>query len=205
LAIASRFYWPMLVPCGPCRPPAPVNSGVRLFANTRHCLSFGLMFPRSLIGRFLAIAWLLLCVGILAFGYIQRSVHDMPIAFFWLTLFITLPVGVVSAWAWPFILSSTSNPEQTFLPYAIAWFVSVALGYQQWFVLLPWAWRKIPSDRLKLQSTVLLMTGVAAAAWGLNELRQGQYIWFVGRIAICCIIALALLKWAARNPTEGQA
>jgi hypothetical protein len=30
-----------LVPCGPIGPPAPVNSGVRLFANTRHSFASG--------------------------------------------------------------------------------------------------------------------------------------------------------------------
>jgi len=34
LAMASPFSWPMLVPCGPIGPPAPVNSGVRLLMET---------------------------------------------------------------------------------------------------------------------------------------------------------------------------
>jgi hypothetical protein len=35
LAMASPSLWPMLVPCGPIGPPAPVNSGVRPLLNTR--------------------------------------------------------------------------------------------------------------------------------------------------------------------------
>lgn len=158
------------------------------------------MFPRSLIGRSLATLWLLLCVGILAFGYIQRSVHDMPIAFFGLTLYITLPVGALAAWTWPFILSSADAPDQAFFPYLLAWLVSVATAYTQWFVLLPWLWRKLPSDRARFRSLALLGVGISAAAWGREELRQGHYAWFFSRIVVCCIATLGLLLWAAKDP-----
>lgn len=42
-------------------------------------------------------AWLLACVGLLAFTWVQQSIHDMPVAFIWLMIFLTFPIGYAVA------------------------------------------------------------------------------------------------------------
>ena len=82
-----------------------------------------------------------MCVALLAFAYVQRDVHDMPIAFFWLLVFLTLPVGLLSAafvgsfTAW--VYARFGLPYIPFLDVLPSWTVSVLLAYIQWFVLLP--------------------------------------------------------------------
>ena len=76
-----------------------------------------------------------------AFGFIQRDSHDMPVAFLWLLVGLAFPVGFIGlsvvGGVWTGIsthLGLTYSPFLDLLPY---WFVIVALGYIQWFYVLP--------------------------------------------------------------------
>jgi len=104
------------------------------------------LVPRSIFGRLFAGLWFAACVSLLVFAYVQRGIHDMSIAFIWLLVFLTFPVGIAMvvivgpAWSW---LSNqmgiTYDPFLDLLPY---WVVLVGLGYAQWFIVLPALLRK---------------------------------------------------------------
>ena len=95
----------------------------------------------SLIKKYLTVIWLLTCLGILVFAYIQSDVHDMPVAVIWLLVFITFPIGMLAA---PLIglLISNITPMlginyHAFSEITVYWVVLVSLGYLQWFVMAP--------------------------------------------------------------------
>ena len=106
-----------------------------------------LLLPKSLTARLLALAWLSLCLGVLAFGIVQRDIHDMPIAFILFMHFLSIPVGLLVI---PIVGLTTSiafsalgasyNPILDLLP---IWVAAVVFGYLQWFVAIPWIFRKI--------------------------------------------------------------
>ena len=54
-----------------------------------------LTFPTSNFGRGVAFLWLGACCALLAFGFIQRDIHDMPVAFLWLLVGLAFPVGFI--------------------------------------------------------------------------------------------------------------
>lgn len=100
-----------------------------------------LTFPASNLGRSAALLWLGACFALLVFGFIQRDVHDMPVAFLWLLVGLAFPVGFIGllvvggVWtATSTFLGLTYSPFLDLLPY---WFVIVALGYIQWFYVAP--------------------------------------------------------------------
>jgi hypothetical protein len=110
------------------------------------------MLPKSRIGRFVAVIWLLACASLLVFAFKQRHVHDMPEAFTWLLIFLTFPIGFVGAtvvgllWGGiSSILGLTYHPFADLIP---IWVIVVSLGYWQWFVALPWLVRKIHRPKL---------------------------------------------------------
>ena len=95
----------------------------------------------SLIKIYLTAIWLLICLGILVFAYIQSNVHDMPVAVIWLLIFMTFPIGMLAA---PLIglLISNITPilgisYHPFGEIAVYWLVLVSLGYLQWFIVVP--------------------------------------------------------------------
>ncbi|MDP3356854.1 MAG: hypothetical protein Q8M51_13475 [Polaromonas sp.] len=104
------------------------------------------MFPRSTVGRLVASLWLAACIGVLVFGYVQQHIHDMPVAFTWLMIYLTFPVGMAGA---AFVgmassfLSEVGVPYHPFWHLMPYWLVLVVLGYAQWFVVLPLLVRKV--------------------------------------------------------------
>jgi hypothetical protein len=111
--------------------------------------------PRSNLARLLVALWLAACLALLAFAFIQRGVHDMPVAFAWLLIFLTFPIGLAAimvvgpVWAWISTqLGVAYDPFVDLLPY---WFVLVALGYMQWFVVLPMLWRRVVRSHVDAQ------------------------------------------------------
>ena len=100
-----------------------------------------LMVPASTPGQIVAALWLLACFALLVFGYVQRDVHDMPVAFLWLLVALSFPVGLVGlllvGGIWTPLstyLGFSYHPFPDLLPY---WIVIVALGYVQWFWAVP--------------------------------------------------------------------
>ena len=95
----------------------------------------------SLIKKYLTAIWLLSCIGILVFAYIQNDVHDMPIAVIWLLIFMTFPVGMLAAPLIGLLISNITpmlgisyHPFSEIIVYLIA---LVSLGYLQWFIIVP--------------------------------------------------------------------
>ncbi len=83
--------------------------------------------------------WLAACSALLIFAYVQREVHDMPIAFTWLLVMLTFPVGLPLAAIVGITMSSLSEtfglPHSPFFDLLPSWFVMVTFGYWQWFLL----------------------------------------------------------------------
>jgi hypothetical protein len=109
------------------------------------------LFPASIVGRLLAIAWLLACSGVLLFAWEQRHIHDMPEAFVWLMNFLTIPAGLPVAAVAGIATSEISkffgityHPFWDLVPF---WIVITMVGYLQWFMLLPLLWRKLRAPR----------------------------------------------------------
>jgi hypothetical protein len=99
------------------------------------------LVPRNFPARALALLWLLLCFAVLVFGFVQRSIHDMPVAFIWFMIFLSFPVGFVVAFVFGLLISTVgAAAEIPYVPFwheLPFWLAAVAAGYLQWFVLLP--------------------------------------------------------------------
>jgi hypothetical protein len=99
------------------------------------------LLPKSFAARVLMPIWLALCVGLLVFAYLQREVHDMPIAFFWLLVVLTFPIGLLTAafvgagMAW--LYAKSGIPYVPFLDVLPSWAASVFMAYIQWVFVLP--------------------------------------------------------------------
>ncbi len=97
--------------------------------------------PKSTPGRLLAALWLVLCLAVLVFGFVQRSVHDMPVAFVWFLIFLSFPLGAALVIALGVAIGSiTSATGIQYAPFwheLPLWFAAVSVGYLQWFVLAP--------------------------------------------------------------------
>ncbi|OGW66735.1 MAG: hypothetical protein A3H49_03875 [Nitrospirae bacterium RIFCSPLOWO2_02_FULL_62_14] len=108
-----------------------------------------IILPKHPLTRLVFALWLTACLAVLVFAFIQREIHDMIIGFWYFMLFLTFPLGyvlsVVIGWLSYLVYlifdSSTqggSLPDSiSFLPVLIYWVLFVAVGYYQWFVLLP--------------------------------------------------------------------
>ena len=104
------------------------------------------LLPRSTFAKLLACSWLLTCLGLLAFAWVQRDIHDMPVAFVLLLIFISFPIGLPVSAGVGFATAAVEaafsiryDPSLTSVPIWIA--VSVS-GYLQWFVFVPFVWRR---------------------------------------------------------------
>jgi len=105
--------------------------------------------PTSTLGRTAATAWVSLCLGVLVFGYVQRSVHDMPVAFTWFMIILSFPLGIPGVLAaglgWPGVMNGLGFSYEPFRDELPIWVLAFVLGYWQWFVLLPRALRRLSS------------------------------------------------------------
>ena len=99
------------------------------------------LVPRSSPARALALLWLVLCLSVLVFGFVQRNVHDMPAAFIWFMMFLSFPIGFVVALVFGLLISTVGTVVAIlYVPFwheLPLWLAAVAAGYLQWFVLLP--------------------------------------------------------------------
>jgi hypothetical protein len=103
--------------------------------------------PESSIVRFIAGVWFLLCVGLIVFAWVRQDIHDMPIAFAWLMIFLTAPVGLpiimLVGVSTSFISENLGITYQPFWNLVPMWIVLTIAGYFQWFVVTPWLYKKI--------------------------------------------------------------
>lgn len=98
-----------------------------------------------------ATVWLLAATGLLLFAWQQQGIHDMPVAFFWLLVFLTMPLGFPVI-ALVGVLTSLIEaifgiPYNPFWDLVPVWLFGTAVGYVQWFILIPFGWRKRRASR----------------------------------------------------------
>ena len=109
------------------------------------------MFPTSLFGRLFFLVWLAACTALLIFAYAQQDIHDMPVAFILLLLFVTFPAGLLGVSLVDILKQNiTSNfgiAYQPFIDIIPYWVFAVSLGYVQWFIVLPWVIRRVSRAR----------------------------------------------------------
>ncbi len=106
------------------------------------------IYPRSLVGRIAVLSWLGACMAALVFAFIQRDIRDTDIVFTYFMLFLTLPLGYgLAALAGVVFLGlytwSGLVVPGGFLHNVASWCFFVAVGYFQWFVAIPWLYRKL--------------------------------------------------------------
>ena len=73
------------------------------------------------------------------------STHDARVmdVLDWLMLILSFPAGLVVAAAhYTLSFAWSITIETSYLSLALKWFLHFIFGYTQWFVLLPWLWRK---------------------------------------------------------------
>jgi hypothetical protein len=90
-------------------------------------------------------------MGVLYFAWHQREIHDMPIAFTWFMIFLSFPCGFLVAVVAAIMTTQISElfalPYNPFLSHLPGWLMFTVVGYLQWFVLLPFLWKKIVASR----------------------------------------------------------
>jgi hypothetical protein len=107
------------------------------------------MFPCSILSRVLCILWLAACAALLVYTFLQRNTHepDIDLTFTLAMLALTFPIGFVlgalGGFMFLFLYKALGIVVPGgFLANAILWIFYVAAGYFQWFVLIPWLYRK---------------------------------------------------------------
>lgn len=106
------------------------------------------IFPHSVLGRILLGIWFIACVAVLMLALLQRDIHDTDIGVAWLMTFLTLPVGYGLAAFLSFVLMLLYDTFGLVVPggflfNSILWLLFVSVGYGQWFLIFPWAYRKL--------------------------------------------------------------
>ena len=104
------------------------------------------LLPRATFAKLLACSWLLTCLGLLAFAWVQRDIHDMPVAIVLLLVLVSFPIGLsVSAGiglATAAVEAAFSIRYDPFLDLVPIWIAVCVSGYLQWFVFVPFLWRR---------------------------------------------------------------
>jgi hypothetical protein len=93
--------------------------------------------PRGILGRVLAVLWLMSCVAVLIFGFTAREVHDMPIAFVLFLVLLSFPLGAAAVVVLGVTLGASGITYIPFWSEVPLWCAAVLIGYWQWFVLVP--------------------------------------------------------------------
>ncbi|OYT87621.1 MAG: hypothetical protein CFE46_10760 [Burkholderiales bacterium PBB6] len=105
------------------------------------------LVPQSRIGKVVLSAWLLLCLSLLAFAYVQREDKDMAAIFTTslvaLTAPLSLPPGAAVGMSMSWLYANQGLPYHPFTDLVPSWVVMVAAGYLQWFVLVPSVVRRL--------------------------------------------------------------
>lgn len=89
------------------------------------------------------------------FAFVQREIPDADIAFCYLMLFLTFPTGYALMALLGGIFEMLFNLTGLVVPGGIVfslciWPLFVAIGYFQWFQMLPWLYRKLSSISKRL-------------------------------------------------------
>jgi len=81
-------------------------------------------------------------------SYDGKPFSDIWVFLTWFMLILSFPAGLaVSAAHYALGTAFLTTVETSYLSLALEWLVYFSLGYVQWFVLLPWLWRKWKASR----------------------------------------------------------
>ena len=113
--------------------------------------------------KVLKLMWFACCIAILAVTLSHDAsgpTNDIGIFLAYTMLFLTFPAGciVVGVIVLLVVLKEQLGfplidmLDKQYIGFSVTWFAFLAVGYLQWFVLLPWLWRKWKARRLKPKS-----------------------------------------------------
>ena len=96
------------------------------------------------------VVWLIACLAVLVWSYIERNTREWGMALFFLMWLLTFPAGyvfsrLIYAPIFKFLMAHEIYflNEGGFITYLIDWTLFVVVGYLQWFVFIPWLARRI--------------------------------------------------------------
>ncbi|MEW6291409.1 MAG: hypothetical protein AB1545_16345 [Thermodesulfobacteriota bacterium] len=103
--------------------------------------------------KLLKIIWVLSSVAVIALTFLRydpNSVSDIGIFLVYGMLFLAFPLSLVVAglFALAVLLQEQLRMpildliSSNYVGFSVMWLAFFAVGYLQWFVLLPWLWRK---------------------------------------------------------------
>jgi hypothetical protein len=98
--------------------------------------------------KILTVAYVLACAVVLGYAVAARHIRDTDIFVAYAMLFLTFPSGFVVAALFAGVAYGLSDAFGITVPGGLGNNIVVVLtfgvaGYIQWFVLLPWLWRKV--------------------------------------------------------------
>ena len=80
-------------------------------------------------------------MSVLIFGYVQQGIHDMPVAFTWLMIFLSFPLGFLGIGFDYLVIEPLGKAMglsyHAFFSLFPSWLAMTVLGYLQWFKLVP--------------------------------------------------------------------
>lgn len=100
------------------------------------------LVPKGTWGRVAAAAYLVALHGVLFMGIYGREEREIGFVIGFLLLFLSFPVGYVILEATRFLSGVGAIPQST-VAGIVALLAVVAAGYIQWFVAVPWLYRKL--------------------------------------------------------------
>jgi len=92
--------------------------------------------------KFIKIIWILSCVTVLTFSFIKKEISDTDIAFIYLMVFLTFPIGAIVCTIIGFLIKLIYMNFGITIPGGfvhnlIIWMILVIAGYFQWFCFFP--------------------------------------------------------------------
>lgn len=105
------------------------------------------MAPKSTAGKIAAAIYLVACVAVLAYAIAGREIRDTDIIVAYAMLLLTFPLGYLVAVVLGAIGYAVYEAFGVFAPgglgsNAVNILIFAVVGYVQWFILLPWLYRK---------------------------------------------------------------
>jgi len=105
------------------------------------------VLPSSLVGKILASIWVTACVSVPIFAFVNRDIKDTDIVVISAMLFLTFPVGIAFVGLVTLVLMALDSLLGVTVPSGfifnfVIWVPMAILGYVQWFLLLPAAFRR---------------------------------------------------------------
>ena len=106
------------------------------------------MAPKGTTGKVAAAVYLLACAGVIAMAIAGREDRDTDIVVAYAMLFLAFPAAYIVAFAFGLLSQALDHSFGIIVPGgAVANIITVVIlggvGYAQWFVLVPWLYRRV--------------------------------------------------------------